>query len=77
MKDQGIQSEKEAVVIIEQPSEVPTEVFDIPSHPNWFEVLEESSEIPPPNTPSDQGRHSLPLFRNTGLRSEKKMESRR
>ena len=34
MKDQGIQSDKENVVIIEQPSEVPTEVFDIPSHPN-------------------------------------------
>ena len=78
MKDQGIQSDKENVVIIEQPSEVPTEVFDIPSHPNQFEVLDDSSEIPPPtDTPSDQGTRSPPLFRNTGSRSETRLESRR
>ena len=46
MKDQGIQSDKENVVIIEQPSEVPTEVFDIPSHPNQFEVLKYRIQIP-------------------------------
>ena len=48
MKDQGTQSEKEDVVIIEQPSEVPTEVLD------------KSSEILPPNTPqvkADVARH--------------------
>ena len=77
MKDQGIQSDKENVVIIKQPSEVPTEVFDIPSHPNQFEVLDDSSEIPPPNTPSDQGTRRPPLFRNTGSRSETRLESRR
>ena len=76
MKDQWIQSDKENVVIIEQPSEVPTEVFDIPSHPNQFEVLDESSEILPPYTPSDQGTHSPPLFCNTGPRSETRLESR-
>ena len=58
MKDQGIQSDKENVVIIEQPSEVPTEVFDIPSHPNQFEVLDDSSEISTASKYPFRSRHT-------------------